>query len=214
MNAITVAIADDHPVVLESLDRLLQGTPPFRVAHSCRSGTALIAALMQAPVDIAVVDYSMSRGERPLDGLPLLRKLRRIAPRMRCVMFSALSNPSVLAAALRLGVAAIVSKEDPIDEIVRACRRLDACGTCYLSPTARATLERGDASTRGRESALTARELDVVRLFASGHTLQDIAKQLGRSVSTVSTQKYTAMRKLQADTNIHLIRYAYENGLI
>ncbi|WP_084899355.1 response regulator transcription factor [Burkholderia ubonensis] len=212
MNAITIAIADDHPVVLELLDRLLQCTPPFRVVHSCRSGAALIAALMQAPVDIAVVDYSMSRGERPLDGLPLLRKLRSSAPRTRCVMFTAQSNPSVLAAALRLGVAAIVSKEDPVDEIVRACRRLDASGTCYLSPTARAMFARGDAP--GRESALTARELDVVRLFASGHTLQDIAKQLGRSISTVSTQKHTAMRKLQADTNIHLIRYAYENGLI
>ncbi|KVZ11128.1 response regulator transcription factor [Burkholderia stagnalis] len=214
MNAISVAIADDHPVVLELLDRLLERTPPFRVTHTCRSGTALIAALMQAPVDIAVVDYSMSRGERPLDGLLLLRKLRSVAPRMRCVMFTAQSNPSVLAAALRLGVAAIVSKEDPIDEIVRACRRLDASGRCYLSPAIRATFERGDTGTPGRESALTARELDVVRLFASGHTLQDIAKQLGRSVSTVSTQKHTAMRKLQADTNIHLIRYAYENGLI
>ncbi|MBN3820019.1 response regulator transcription factor, partial [Paraburkholderia sp. Se-20369] len=79
---------------------------------------------------------------------------------------------------------------------------------------ARATLACGEACAPGRQAALTARELDVVRLFASGHTLQDIAKQLGRSVSTVSTQKYTAMRKLQADTNIHLIRYAYENGLI
>ncbi|RQS11387.1 DNA-binding response regulator [Burkholderia sp. Bp9002] len=212
MNAITIAIADDHPVVLELLDRLLQCTPPFRVVHSCRSGAALIAALMQAPVDIAVVDYSMSRGERPLDGLPLLRKLRSVAPRTRRVMFTVQSNPSVLAAALRLGVAAIVSKEDPVDEIVRACRRLDASGTCYLSPTARAMFAHGDAP--GRESALTARELDVVRLFASGHTLQEIAKRLGRSISTVSTQKHTAMRKLQADTNIHLIRYAYENGLI
>ncbi|WP_415493835.1 response regulator [Burkholderia ubonensis] len=201
-------------MVLELLDRLLKWNPPFRVVHACRSGTALIAALTQSPVDIAIVDYSMSRGERPLDGLPLLHKLRSVAPRTRCVMFTAQSNPSVLAAALRLGIAAIVSKEDPIDEIVRACRRLRACDTQHLSPTARQTLERGDACAPERKTALTARELDVVRLFASGHSLQDIARRLGRSVSTVSTQKYTAMRKLQADTNTHLIRYAYENGLI
>ncbi|RQP34970.1 response regulator transcription factor [Burkholderia ubonensis] len=214
MNEITVAIADDHPVVLELLDRLLKWNPPFRVVHTCRSGTALVAALTQSPVDIAIVDYSMSRGERPLDGLPLLHKLRSVAPRTRCVMFTAQSNPSVLAAALRLGIAAIVSKEDPIDEIVRACRRLRASGTQHLSPTARQTLERSDACAPERKTALTPRELDVVRLFASGHSLQDIARRLGRSVSTVSTQKYTAMRKLQADTNTHLIRYAYENGLI
>ncbi|MBN3816955.1 response regulator, partial [Paraburkholderia sp. Se-20369] len=95
MKSITVAIADDHPVVLESLDRLLQWTPPFRVVHACRSGTALLAALVKTPVDIAVIDYSMSRGERPLDGLPLLRKLRSSAPRMRCVMFTA-TVPDIL----------------------------------------------------------------------------------------------------------------------
>ncbi|NTZ09267.1 response regulator transcription factor [Burkholderia metallica] len=214
MNEKTVAIADDHPVVLESLDRLLLRNPPFRVVHICRSGTALIAALAQSPVDIAIVDYSMSRGERPLDGLPLLRKLRSVAPHTRCVMFTAHSNPSVFAAALRLGIGAIVSKEDPLDEIVRACRRLGAPGKRYLSPAIHEALERSDACAPERKTALTARELDVVRLFASGHSLQDIANQLGRSVSTVSTQKYTAMRKLQADSNIHLIRYAYENGLI
>ncbi|CAB3759008.1 MULTISPECIES: response regulator transcription factor [Burkholderia] len=211
MKTVTVAVADDHPVVLESLHRLLCLHPPFHLMHLCRSGRELIAALAQSPIDIAVVDYSMSRGEQPLDGLPLLRKLRDVAPRTRCVMFTAHSNPSVFAAARKLGVAAIVSKDDPVDEIVHACRRLGAGRACYLSPSARAAVERGGS---GRQTALTARELDVVRLFAAGHTLQDIAKQLGRSVSTVSTQKYTAMCKLQADSNIHLIRYAYESGLI
>ncbi|MGK8199350.1 response regulator transcription factor [Burkholderia cepacia] len=214
MKTLTVAVADDHPVVLESLNRLFQRHPIFHLVHTCRSGTELIAALTKFSVNIAVVDYSMSRGEQPLDGLPLLRKLRDVAPRTRCVMFTAHSNPSVLAAALKLGVAAIVIKDDPIDEILSACRHVGTTRARYLSPAARTAVERGEAGAPGPQPALTARELDVVRLFASGHSLQDIAKQLGRSVSTVSTQKYTAMRKLRADSNVHLIRYAYEYGLI
>ncbi|KDB10010.1 two component transcriptional regulator, LuxR family [Burkholderia sp. lig30] len=214
MNAITIAIADDHPVVLELLRSLPQWSPTFRVVHVCDRGTALIDALTVSPTDIVVSDFSMSRGDRPLDGFMLLRKLREVVPHARRVLFTAQSNPSVFAAATRLGVSAIVSKEDAAVEVVRACRHLCSGGTRYFSPTIRAIVEQGGALPHSVPPKLTQKELDVVRLFVSGHSLVSIAKQLGRSVSTVSTQKHTAMHKLQADANIHLVRYAYENGLI
>ncbi|WP_244137016.1 response regulator transcription factor [Burkholderia pyrrocinia] len=218
MNPTTIAIADDHPVVIEMLKRLPQWGSDFLISHCCNSGIALIDALMRSPVDLVIIDYSMNRGDKPIDGLRLLCKLRDVAPGAQCVMLTAQKNPSIFAAALRLGVKAIVSKEDGIDEIVRACRHVRAGRTRYFSPTVRAIVEQSGASSRDAHPdahpRLTQRELDVVRLFALGYSLASIAKKLGRSVSTVSTQKYTAMKKLQADTNINLIRYAYESGLI
>ncbi|RQS52554.1 DNA-binding response regulator [Burkholderia sp. Bp9090] len=214
MSLTTIAIADDHPVVIEMLKRLPQWEPDFLISHCCNSGAGLIDALTRSPVDLVVVDYSMNRGDKPIDGLRLLRKLRDVAPSTQCIMLTAQKNPSVAAAALRLGVKAIVSKDDQIDEIVRACRHVRAGRTRYFSPTIRAIVERAGASGRDAPPPLTQRELDVVRLFALGHPLASIAIRLGRSVSTVSTQKQTAMQKLQADTNIDLIRYAYESGLV
>jgi len=214
MSLTTIAIADDHPVVIEMLKRLPQWEPDFLISHCSNSGEGLIDALTRSPVDLIVVDYSMNRGDKPIDGLRLLRKLRDVAPSAQCVMLTAQKNPSIFAAALRLCVKAIVSKEDGIDEIVRACRHVRAGQTRYFSPTVRLIVEQSGASSRDTLPRLTQKELDVVRLFALGHSLASIAERLGRSVSTVSTQKYTAMKKLQADTNINLIRYAFESGLI
>ncbi|MGU7769619.1 response regulator [Burkholderia sp. MR1-5-21] len=214
MRTFSIAVADDHPVVVALLKQLPQWAPAFRIAHCCQSGAALIDALGRLPTDLVIVDYSMRRGDNPIDGVLLLRKLRDVAPRAKCVMFTAQKNPSVYAAAIRLGVTAIVSKEDDVVEIVRACRHLVAGRSPYFSPTVRAIVERAGALLCGRQPKLTQKELDVVRLFVSGHSLASIAKQLGRSVSTVSTQKYMAMQKLQADTNMDLIRYAYESGLV
>ncbi|WP_230948000.1 response regulator transcription factor [Burkholderia territorii] len=214
MRPTTIAIADDHPLVIEMLKRLPQWEPDFFISHCCNSGEELIDTLTRSPVDLIVVDYSMSRGEKSIDGLRLLRKLRDVAPNAQYVMLTAQKNPSVFAAALRLGVKAVASKEDGIDEIVHACRHVRASRTLYFSPTVRAIVGQSGANGHDALPTLTQKELDVVRLFALGYSLASIAKMLGRSVSTVSTQKYTAMKKLQADTNINLIRYAYESGLI
>ena len=214
MNPTTIAIADDHPVVIEMLKRLPQWGSEFLIAHCCNSGMALIDALTRSPVDLVIVDYSMNRGDKPIDGLRLLRRLHDVAPGAQCVMLTAQKNPSVFAAALQLGAKAIVSKEDGIDEIVHACRHVRAGRTRYFSPTVREIVEQSGTISHDSHAKLTQRELDVVRLFALGYSLSSIAKKLGRSVSTVSTQKYMAMKKLQADTNINLIRYAYESGLI
>ncbi|HEF5874731.1 TPA: response regulator transcription factor [Burkholderia cenocepacia] len=214
MTAITIAIADDHPIVADWLRSLPHWPPTYRVLHCSTSGSMLIESLTLAPTDIVISDFTMRGGDRPLDGFMLLRKLRDVVPDARCILFTAQSNPTVFAAATRLGVSAIVSKEDAADEVVRACRHLCSGGIRYFSPTIRAIVEQGGGLPHGEQPQLTQKELDVVRLFVSGHSLASIAKQLGRSVSTVSTQKYTAMQKLQADANINLVRYAYENGLI
>ncbi|MCY1462873.1 Transcriptional regulatory protein RcsB [compost metagenome] len=114
---------------------------------------------------------------------------------------------------MKLGVRAYVSKEDPIDEVVRACLQVVACDACYYSPLAQAILDSA-ALAAAPATELTLRELEVVRLYAQGIQLADIAGKLGRSVSTISSQKTVAMRKLGVQTNTGLIRYAYENGLI
>ncbi|MGR3908679.1 response regulator transcription factor [Burkholderia sp. SR8] len=214
MTAITIAIADDHPIVADWLKSLPHWPPGYRVLHCSTSGAMLVESLTRAPADIVISDFAMSRGNRSLDGLMLLRKLREIVPDARRVLFTAQSNPSVFTAATKLGVSAIVSKEDAAEEIVRACRHLCSGGIRYFSPTVRSIIEQTGSLPDSVQPTLSRKELEVVRLFASGHSLVSIAEQLGSSVSTISTQKHTAMRKLQAETNVHLLRYAYENGLV
>ncbi|HTP39848.1 MAG TPA: response regulator transcription factor [Steroidobacteraceae bacterium] len=210
---IRVALADDHPLVVVALRDCLQRTPGFEVGCECTNGSELIDALDANPVDVAITDFSMGHGDTSLDGFNLLRRLCRRHPGTRIVIVSAQTNPGVIMRAMKLGARAFVSKEDELDEIVRACIHVCLGNGHFYSPSIRATLDDA-AAMLAPSTDLTLRELEVVRLYAQGFQLNEIAGKLGRSVSTISSQKTVAMRKLGIQTNTSLIRYAYENGLI
>ncbi|SDC84428.1 two component transcriptional regulator, LuxR family [Cupriavidus sp. YR651] len=209
---IRVALADDHPLVVIALRDCLRRTPGLQVTCESTNGSELICALAHNPVDVAVTDFSMGHGDASLDGFNLLRCLSRRYPDTRIVIVSAQTNPGVVSRAMKLGARAFVSKEDELDEIVRACIHVTVSNGHFYSPSIRAVLESVSAGT-SPGTDLTLRELEVVRLYAQGLQLNEIANKLGRSVSTISSQKTVAMRKLSVQTNTDLIRYAYENGL-
>ncbi|AOI68799.1 response regulator transcription factor [Burkholderia ubonensis] len=213
MASITLSIADDHPVVLLSLRLLVEREPVLQLRHVCRSGRDLVSALTREPTELVLTDLTMPAPGGSYDGLALLRVVRKSVPRSKVIVLTAQSNAAILTKAMQLGVRALVGKSDPPQEVVRACMHVHAEPTCYLSPVMRKNLEDGRSShTLGR--GLTHKELDVVRLTVLGLSLSEIASQYRRSVSTVSSQKYTAMRKLGVDSTAELIRYAIDSGLV
>ena len=209
---IRVALADDHPLVVAALRDCFQRTPGFVIACECTNGSELTSALSHTPADVAVTDFSMGHGDRSLDGFNLLRRLVRLHPKTPVVVISAQTNTGVIHRSMKLGARAFVSKEDDPHEVIRACIQVTSTSGEFFSPSIRAVLEA--ASTAAPSTELTGRELELVRLYAQGLQLNEIASKLGRSVSTVSSQKTVAMRKLSIQTNTDLIRYAYEHGLI
>jgi two-component system capsular synthesis response regulator RcsB len=210
---VRVALADDHPLIVVALRDCLRKAPGFEVVCECTNGSQLVQALARNPVDLVVTDFSMGHGGASIDGFNLLKRLSRLYPDARIVVISAQTNPGVVMRSIKLGARAFVSKEDPLDEIVRACIHVSASDGHYYSPSIRALLDSASANA-ACATELTPRELEVVWLYAQGSLLSEIAARLGRSVSTISSQKTTAMQKLGLQTNTDLIRYAYENGLI
>lgn len=210
---IRVALADDHPLIVVALRDCLKRAPGFEVVCECTNGSQLVQALAQNPADVAVTDFSMGHGDASIDGFNLLKRLSRLYPDTRIVVVSAQTNPGVVMRAMKLGARAFVSKEDQLDETVRACIHVTVSDGHFYSPSIRALLDSASANA-APATELTPRELEVVRLYAQGSLLSEIATKLGRSVSTVSSQKTMAMQKLGLQTNTDLIRYAYENGLI
>ncbi|CAG2152162.1 response regulator transcription factor [Cupriavidus numazuensis] len=210
---IRVAVADDHPLVVTALRDCLHRSARFHIACECTGGSELVQALDRQPADIAITDFCMGHGDATLDGFNLLNRLARRHRGTRIVVVSAQSNAAIIRRAVKLGARAFVSKEDELDETLRACFHVMTSESCYYSPSIRAILDDA-AMVDAPATDLTLRELEVVRLYAQGMQLNEIAAKLGRSVSTISSQKTVAMRKLGVNTNTDLIRYAYENGLI
>jgi two-component system capsular synthesis response regulator RcsB len=125
-----------------------------------------------------------------------------------------LDNPAVLRALVTQGVLCIVSKSDTVTHLAPAVHAAYNGGT-YYSPTVNAIVQSIDWNRRGRGSSdvLSQRECEVVRLFASGLTVDEIAQRVSRSKKTISTQKSKAMEKLGIDRDVDLLRYAMENGM-
>lgn len=212
MAPIRVVIADDHQVVQvgvrTALDRL---SPQISIVGTAGSGKDLLALLAGRPCDVAVVDYAMPVADNEdYDGLRLLQVLRKRFPDLHLVMFSMIENPLVLHAAMEAGVRGLVSKASPMDELGAAVLAV-AGHRSYVCRALRKKLF-AEAGTLSME-VLSPCEAEVVRLFAQGLSVGEIAAHLNRSVKTVSHQKAEAMRKLGVSNPTQLYAYALEHGL-
>jgi len=160
--------------------------------------------------NVIVTDYNLG-GEPAFDGMQLLARLREQHPRCGIVVCTMVRNPALLRAMRQIGVACIVSKND---DLVHAGHAVMAAarGVRYDSPRILEETGLGSNDRNGFER-LSAREREVLRLYAAGTAVSDIAQMLGSSVKTVSTQKAVALRKLGLVREIDLFQYARASGL-
>lgn len=211
---VRIVVADDHPVISLALADSLNEIPEFTVVATARSGLELVAAVQEQPCHLIVTDFSMRSRTPDEDGLRLIQRLQRIAPQTPIVVFTMLSNSGILNQLCQVGVAGIVSKEESIEELVAICVRALTEKGPILSESIGQRLRRNDVTMGGvgKTKGLSPKELEVVRMFALGLSVTEIARRLHRSVATIGTQKQSAMRKLNIETNAELLRYADEQG--
>jgi two-component system, NarL family, captular synthesis response regulator RcsB len=212
-----VVVADDHPIVLQAISDQFSRVSGMTITASVNSGNELVRALEREPVDLIVTDLVMqSDQEGELDGLRLVSRLRRSFPDIPVVIVTMTTSGDMLHQLCKLGVAAIVSKEEPPSELVQVTLRALTTKETLVSPKIQHRLARDGSSARdlGREQPLSPRELEVVRLFTQGMSVTEIARTLNRSVPTIATQKRSAMRKLHVDNHVDLVKYAARTGLV
>jgi two-component system capsular synthesis response regulator RcsB len=206
---IRVAIADDHPAVLIGIAHELAASDTIRLAGTARDSSELIALLDAGDCDVVVTDYAMPGGAYG-DGATLLSHIRRRHRHIGIVVFTMMDNPGVVQHMIELGIGCIVSKADPLPHLLQAVYAA-AADRRYFSPTIDAALAEACA---GGTRALSQRESEVVRLFVSGMTVNEIAARLNRSKKTVSAQKISAMKKLGIARESDLYQYAMASGLV
>ncbi|HTV84861.1 MAG TPA: response regulator transcription factor [Dyella sp.] len=217
-----IVIADDHPVVTLGIRALVKPLGDVEVVGEASSGGELLHVLAGAPCELLITDFSMPYEDGSGDGLPLLRRLRRDHPRLPIIVLTMLHNPALTRGMLAVGVNGLVSKVAMMKELLLAIGAV-MNGRTYICEAMREhvadwTLPRaaGEAAqpVAGDPAVLSQREAEVVRLFAQGMSVTQIAEHLHRSVKTVSQQKNDAMRKLGVTSNTQLFEYARAYGLI
>ncbi|WP_371245278.1 response regulator [Pantoea sp. KPR_PJ] len=173
----------------------------------------LIFSLKKEKPDILITDFNFSLEHSGLNGVKKIEEILKQVPDINIIILTAQTNQAVLKKLMQIPVKAVISKRDDRRELIKAFRWIctNNSGTYYseqMKPLAQ------DSFSGEIISLLSPAEIEVIRLFALGYSLVDIAKARKRSVSTVATQKYNAMRKLQLQSNTDLIKYVFAQELI
>lgn len=201
-----VVIVDDHPLVAEGIEAILESYDDITVAATLSDGQAIIDRLDELAPDVILMDLNMPR----LGGLSATEMILERAPDTRILVLSMHDTPEYVSTALSHGARGYVLKDVPTEEIKRA---IDAVmrGERYLCTGAEGALT--PINTGGRD-ALTSREQTILLQLARGKSNKEVAAALDISVRTVETHRKNIKRKLGIATTAGLTRYALEHGVL
>ncbi|QBX56551.1 response regulator transcription factor [Nocardioides seonyuensis] len=212
--SIRILLADDHALVRTGVRRILDSEPDLCVVAEASHGAEAVELARTERPDLAVLDISMPR----MTGLQAAEEIKRRAPSVRTLMLSMHDNEQYFFSALKVGASGYVLKSAADEDLVSACRAAMR-GESFLyagvaSTLVRSYLERLRRGEGPPASVLTAREDQVVKLIAEGHSSREIAAALVISHKTVERHRANILAKLGMRDRTELTRYAIRAGLI
>lgn len=207
---IKVFIADDHAVVRSGLRQFLASTDDMTIAAEASTGADVLARIEGSACDLLLLDINLP----DLNGLEVLKRVKRQKPDLPVVIFSMFSEDEFALEALRAGASGYLNKDSPPDQILTALRTV-AAGSRFLSPELAEKLLAGT----GREckklphETLSDREMEVMLMMSCGVSLTHIGEKLHLSVKTISTYRARILEKLRLKSNADVTRYVLEHKL-
>lgn len=206
---IKVVLVDDHHIVLDGLESLLQKDNDFEVLASLHSGEEVLEFLAREQPQILLTDYSLPG----ISGIDFVRQVRKNYPGVKIIVLSMHDEAHIIKAILKEGIEGYLLKNIQHSELKSAMRHVSQ-GLPYVSPEVTRLLV--DEMNRPKEEPelLTERELDVLRLIAQECPNKVIAEKLFISERTVETHRKNIFRKTKTSSLVGLIKFAYEQKLI
>ena len=206
-----ILLVDDHLVVRRGVQHLLAESLPeavFGEADSLPRARQLLAA---GPWNLVLLDINLPGGS----GLELLDEVRRLCPGAAVLVLSSFPEQEFATRAFKLGAAGYLTKASLGDEMLLAVKKVLAGGR-YVSAALAEHLAAaiGQPLAAAPHEALSPRELEVLRLVATGKTIKQIASSLGLSDKTIGTYRSRISQKLSLSSNVELARYALQHGLV
>ena len=203
---IRVLIVDDHPMVAQGIQSVLESFYELEIVGVLNNGRAVVDQLESLNPDVILMDLNMPE----MGGLTATEMVIEQRPGTRVLVLSMHDSPEYISSALAHGAMGYVLKDVPTDEIKLA---IDAVmrGEKYLCTGAAGSLE---PKSNGAREALTGREQTILLQLAQGNSNKDVAIELEISVRTVETHRKNIKRKLGISSTAGLTRYAMEHGVL
>lgn len=205
-----IILADDQLLIRAGIRALVETLPDYELVAECADGHQAIAAARQYQPDVILLDIAMPGPS----GIEVASAVRRFDGDIRILMLSSVDRREIIDQAISAGANGYLLKDFVLGELHEALEAI-LLGQRYLSPRIRNTeiTTRSSGATTGG-TPLTARQLEVLRLVASGKTTKEIARNLGISPKTVEFHRSRLMERIGAHDVTGLTRFAVQHGVL
>jgi DNA-binding NarL/FixJ family response regulator len=202
--AIRILVVDDHPLLLDGIAALIAGQLDMELVGSAPNGREGIEQFRKHTPDITLMDLQMPE----MNGVASIIAIRDQAPDARIIVLTTYSGDVQVLRALKAGARAYLLKNSLHKELLSTIRAVHA-GQKTMSPSLAAELAEHSVN-----DALTPKEIDVLRLVASGHANKEIAAQLLTTEETVKSRVKNILAKLHANDRTHAAMIGLKRGII
>lgn len=208
---ITLALVDDHQIVIDGLMSLLKGHEKFRFTFAVTDPTQVIQKMEKQQVDILLTDVMMPG----LAGNILAKQVKERFPSVKILALSMSGQGDLVNEMINdADISGYVLKNIGKQELIKALEKI-AGGGIYFSDEVIEELQRTSQRKKQKEEAhLTSREIEIIGLIEKEYNNKQIAEALFISERTVETHRKNIFRKTNTNSVIGLVKYAYEHRLI
>ena len=214
MQKIRVLLVDDHAILREGIKSLLGKWDNIEIVAEATNGREAVTRVAQFHPDVVVLDISMPL----MDGLEATRQIKRESPDTKILVLTMYDDEEYFFQLIRAGASGYITKRSASRELVSAIEAVFKGEVFFCPSIAKHLLSdylRLDKNAdHVEQEQLTPREREVVKLIAEGHTNQQIADLLHRSVKTIESHRANILRKLNIHDSIELVKYAVRKKLI
>ena len=210
---ITVMIVDDHEMVRRGACSYLEAQPDISVVAQAGSGEEAVRLAQEHIPDVVLMDLVMPG----MDGVEATRKVKNASPRTQIIILTSFHQDEYIFPALQAGAISYLLKDVKAAELLEAIRRA-AQGEATLHPKIAARVIKTFRDLENEEAspftALTEREMEVLKLIAKGYSNEKIAEQLVISLGTVKGHVSNILSKLHLVDRTQAAVYAWQKGVV
>lgn len=209
--SIKVLVVDDHDLVRMGIARMLDDDAQIKVIAEADNGDVAVQLARHHRPNVVLLDVNMPN----VGGVEATRRIKQIDQNIKVLAVSSLSAQPYPSMLLKAGVNGYITKGTPLDEMIRAIKKVHGGGKYFSHDVAEQLAD----TVLGEQAespfdALSEREKQVAMMVVNCQSAQEIADQLFVSVKTVNTYRYRIFEKLGVNSDVKLTHLAIRHGLI